>query len=80
MAHLLTKKRLTTLTRMRIAACGETKRDSEREGRRNCALCFVGLPRCTQSIALPAIKKHILSLNPNCDTYYHTINITSHSN
>jgi len=42
----------------------------------NCALLFFGVPRCFKETFL-SIKKNILSINPNCDIYVHTYNITT---
>ena len=41
----------------------------------NCALLFFGVPRCFKETYL-SIKKNILSINPNCDIYLHTYNIS----
>jgi len=40
-----------------------------------CALLFFGVPRCFPE-AHKSIKKHTLSINPKCDIYLHTYNIS----
>ncbi|CAJ1949977.1 unnamed protein product [Cylindrotheca closterium] len=41
-----------------------------------CALLFFGLIKDFVELALPAIRRHILQPNPQCDVFLHTYNIT----
>lgn len=41
----------------------------------NCALLFFGVPKCFEQASM-SIKKNIVDMNPNCDIYLHTYNLT----
>lgn len=46
----------------------------------NCALIFFGLPKSFKKIVLPSITKYVLAVNPHCDIFIHTYNISVYSN
>ena len=46
----------------------------------NCALIFFGLPKSFKNIVLPSIEKYVLAVNPYCDIFIHTYNISEYSN
>lgn len=41
-----------------------------------CALLFFGLARRFPDIVFPFLKKNVLDVNPTCDVYVHTYNVT----
>jgi hypothetical protein len=46
----------------------------------NCALLFFGLPREFKRFVLPSIQRNLLEINPHCDIFIHTYNISTLSN
>jgi len=46
----------------------------------DCALIFFGLPKSFKNIVLPSIEKYVLAVNPYCDIFIHTYNISIYSN
>lgn len=45
-------------------------------GEKHCALLFFGIGRKFKEIAFPSIDKNILNVNPKCDIFVHTYNVT----
>lgn len=43
----------------------------------SCALLFFGIARHFADLAYPSIARHILNVNPSCDVYVHTFNLTT---
>ena len=51
--------------------------NKSKHANKKCALLFFGLIKESfTSISLPSIQKNILSINPQCDIYLHTYNMT----
>lgn len=44
---------------------------------KKCALLFFGLVKDYRELILPSIRRNILELNPRCDIFLHTYNITN---
>ena len=47
---------------------------------KNCAYLFFGLPREFKTFVLPSINRNIIRVNPQCDIFIHTYNVSSISN
>jgi hypothetical protein len=59
------------------SACGSGFRLLHSLGIKRCALLFFGVPRGFRDYCLPSIRKFILDVNPGCDVYVHTYNISN---
>ena len=45
-----------------------------------CALLFFGVPKRFKEVVLPSIRRHITSINPECDVFMHMYNLTVFTN
>ena len=66
-----------------ISAKTSTLQISEKNTKRHekkCAFIFFGLVKRFQDLVYPSIKKYLLGVNPKCDIFAHTWNISSFDN